>query len=405
MPSLSSGFELKMYPPPKAFFASGSFGSGPAFPGDEYSFSFHAPPGSYLSFATMFVQSNDLFIGPGESGIPLYDASGQRRSGNMTAAVALWDAGTEVNEEPGVGPNQAPRQSGPNTGPDENGNVVIVNDGYSYPALSDVIEVMLTPDPASASGFIVTLKNISGGSSLPTPFAPGVYVVHTTAAPLFTVGAPDRGQGLEGLAEDGDVSMLSAYLAENTGLVTPFSPGLWMVQKQNSAPLFVAGQPDFGDGLEAIAEDGSPGDLNAALDNHPKVRSKGIFNTPTTASGPAPIFPGDAYEFTIVAKNNDYLNFATMFIQSNDLFVGPSAQGISLFDGNKSPISGDVTHLVELWDAGTEVNEYPGAGPNQAPRQSGPDTGADENGNVRVVNDGFSYPDLQDVIKITVSPF
>lgn len=389
---------------PKAFFFSGSFGSGPAFPGDSYSFSFHAPAGSYLSFATMFVQSNDLFIGPGEMGIALYDASGMRRSGNLVSEVELWDAGTEVNEMPGTGPNQAPRQSGPNTGLDENGNVVLVNDGYSYPALSDVIEVMVQPDPYSATGFTVTLNNISGGSALPSPFAPGVFVVHTMPAPLFTVGAPDRGHGLEGLAEDGTVGMLTAHLAANTGLVTPFSPGLWLVQKQNSEPIFIAGQADFGDGLENIAEDGSPMYLNDALENHPKVRSRGMFNTPVGAAGPAPIFPGGAYEFTITAKHNDYLNFVTMFIQSNDLFVGPSAQGISLFDGTKNPISGDVTHMVELWDAGTEVNEYPGAGPNQAPRQSGPDTGADENGNVMIVNDGFMYPALDQIIKITVTP-
>ena len=34
----------------------------------------------------------------------------------MIRLVALWDAGTEKNEVPGVGPNQAPRQAAPNTG-------------------------------------------------------------------------------------------------------------------------------------------------------------------------------------------------------------------------------------------------------------------------------------------------
>lgn len=189
-----------------------------------------------------------------------------------------------------------------------------------------------------------------------------------------------------------------------SGFVTPFSPGVWIVQKKNSAPLFVAGQADFGEGLEAIAEDGSPATLDANLQNDPKVRSKGVFAVPTGAAGPAPIFPGDAYEFYITAKPNDYLNFASMFIQSNDLFVGPDAQGIALFDQNRNPISGDVTAYLELWDAGTEVNEEPGVGPNQAPRQSGPNTGQDENGVVQVVNDGFSYPALSDVILVTVSP-
>lgn len=186
--------------------------------------------------------------------------------------------------------------------------------------------------------------------------------------------------------------------------VSPFSPGIYLVQKQNSAPIFVVGQPDFGEGLEDIAEDGSPGVLNQNLVNNPKVRSHGIFNTPAGANGPAPIFPGGAYEFYVTAKDKDYLNFATMFIQSNDIFIGPDAQGIPLFDGNKNPISGDVTAYVELWDAGTEVNEEPGVGPNQAPRQSGPDTGIDENGNVRLVDDVYTYPAVSDIVKVTVTP-
>lgn len=56
----------------------------------------------------------------------------------------LWDAGTEVNEEPGVGPNQAPRQPAPNTGPSEHGVVRPVRDGYTYPATAEVIRVTIT---------------------------------------------------------------------------------------------------------------------------------------------------------------------------------------------------------------------------------------------------------------------
>lgn len=193
-------------------------------------------------------------------------------------------------------------------------------------------------------------------------------------------------------------------VAGDASLVTPFAPGVWMVQKKNSAPMFQDGDADFGDGLEALAEDGSPGMLNNALSSDAKVRSNGVFNTPVGAAGPAPIFPGEAYSFQITAKPNDYLNFATMFIQSNDLFIGPDQQGIALFDGNGNAISGDITAHMSLWDAGTEINEEPGVGPNQAPRQSGPDTGADENGPVQVVNDGFDYPSVNSVVKVVIHP-
>ena len=186
-------------------------------------------------------------------------------------------------------------------------------------------------------------------------------------------------------------------------LPTPFAPGVWIIQKKNSAPIWYKGQADFGDGLEGLAEDGNPGPLNESLNNHPKVRSKGVFNTPAGAGGPAPIFPGERYEFTVIAKPNDHLNFATMFVQSNDLFVAPSMFGISLFKDGE-PLSGDITGYLHLWDAGTEVNEEPGVGPNQAPRQSGPNTGPDENGVVDFVNDGYHYPDVDDMLRVTITP-
>ncbi|MDH3652188.1 MAG: spondin domain-containing protein [Saprospiraceae bacterium] len=186
--------------------------------------------------------------------------------------------------------------------------------------------------------------------------------------------------------------------------VTPFAPGLWIVQKKKSAPIFIDGEPDFNEGLEDLAEDGNPGILDASLNNHPKVRSKGVFNTPVGSAGPGPIFPGDAYEFVVTAKPKDYLNFATMFIQSNDLFIGPNQQGISLFDSDGEPLQGDITGYLELWDGGTEINEEPGEGPNQAPRQPGPNTGPDENGVVQIVNDAFEYPSVNDMIEVTVTP-
>ena len=386
----------------KDFFASGTFGSGPAFPGETYSFSFHAPPGSYLSFATMLVQTNDLFIGPGENGIPLYNGT-QPKDGDITAYVDLWDAGTEVNEEPGVGPNQAPRQSGPNTGPTENGNVQLVNDGYTYPDTDDLVKVVLESNYGGASGFKVTIYNLSGSTVLPGPIAPGVYVVHNNPAPLFEENAPDYGLGLEGLAEDGSNGPLADYLAANTGLVSPFSPGIWAVNRMNTAPIFSDGDADRGEGLEDIAEDGNPTNLIQALRNNPDVKFSQVFNTPAGAGGPAPIFPGDAYEFELTARPGDYLSFVSMFIQSNDLFISPDEYGLPLYDHYGNPKQGDVTHYIYLWDAGTEVNEFPGAGPNQAPRQSGPDTGQTENGTVKLVNDGYIYPDLTDIVRITIT--
>jgi hypothetical protein len=74
--------------------------------------------------------------------------------------------------------------------------------------------------------------------------------------------------------------------------------------------------------------------------------------------------------------------------------------GISLWNGN-IPTFGDVTSQVKLWDDGTEVNEYPGAGNHQPARGPG---GMVESENIMVVNDGFTYPTINSLIKVTITP-
>lgn len=92
-----------------------------------------------------------------------------------------------------------------------------------------------------------------------------------------------------------------------------------------------------------------------------------------------------------------------MYVQSNDLFFAPLGAGIPLFGADGSPVSGDVTDRIQLWDAGTEVNQAPNFGPDQAPRQAGPDTGADENGVVQPVSDDFTYPSTAQLIRVTIT--
>ena len=139
--------KIENIPMGKSFFNSGI--TDAMGPGASYAFSFNAGKGAKLSLATMLVQTNDLFYGFGDEGYALYDANGDAVVGDVSSALMLWDAGTEVNQMPGTGADQAPRQSGPNTGATENGTVKLiadVNDGYTYPALSEVIKVELAHD-------------------------------------------------------------------------------------------------------------------------------------------------------------------------------------------------------------------------------------------------------------------
>lgn len=100
-----------------------------------------------LSLATTFVQSNDLFYAFAPAGLALFDGDAPL-SGHVTAQLGLYDAGTEGDEEPGVGLAQVVRQPAPDTGPAGEGSVALVgasNDGYTYPAPSAILRVTVVP--------------------------------------------------------------------------------------------------------------------------------------------------------------------------------------------------------------------------------------------------------------------
>jgi len=220
---------------------------------------------------------------------------------------------------------------------------------------------LASAEDGMATKFTVRIQNItkpdaftaSNGEKWSLAFSPGAAVVHTEAAPIFTAGKKDRGQGLEAQSEDGDPSMLAKSLQSVKG-----------------------------------------------------IKSIVVFNTPIGAAGPGPITPGAAYEFTFSAVAGDRLSLTTMMGQSNDWFYAPAEAGIDLFE-NGRVISGDITSQMVLWDAGTEVDQEPGIGSDQGPRQKAPNTGAAENGVVRNAKDmkyARAYAKTSEVMKVTITP-
>lgn len=183
----------------------------------------------------------------------------------------------------------------------------------------------------------------------------------------------------------------------------PLSPGAYAVHADPGA-IFAAGESVPDNGLEALAEDGMPDELAGSLSESMDVKSSGAFAQPVGADEAGPLTPGNAYEFAVQASPGDRLSFATMFVPSNDLFFAPDDRGLALFDG-EDPISGDVTHGVALWDAGTEANEEPGVGGHQPQRQMEAGAGTDEGGvvrNVAAVADGHDYPYVSEVVRVTI---
>ncbi|MDY6818723.1 MAG: spondin domain-containing protein [Halobacteriales archaeon] len=190
----------------------------------------------------------------------------------------------------------------------------------------------------------------------------------------------------------------------------PLSPGAYAVHTADE-PIFSRDRPERNNGLEEIAEDGKPMRLAQTFSDRDTVVSSGVFTTPVGADSAGPIFPGDAYEFEIEASDGrptHYLSLVTMFIQSNDLFYalgGPD--GMRLFrETGSAPTTGDVTDHIGLWDAGTETNQEPGVGTDQAPRQRATNIGNVERETVVPIDEinGYDYPAVEDVIRVRLRP-
>ncbi|MFB6193860.1 MAG: spondin domain-containing protein [Halobaculum sp.] len=225
------------------------------------------------------------------------------------------------------------------------------------------------------------------------------------------------GAAVAGRAQDGgsatvrieNVSTPSTLSTSGGSVPVPLSPGAYAVHTPDE-PIWTNGEPERDNGLEEIAEDGKPMKLARSLNARRSVQEAGAFAVPVGADGPGPLLPGNAYEFTISPEQNllgagRRLSFVTMFIQSNDLFYAVGgADGMALFEG-RSLVTGDVTDRVGLYDAGTEINQEPGVGEFQAPRQAELNQGDVERGTVAPIEqvNGYDYPPAEDVIRVTIT--
>ncbi|MBO9620234.1 MAG: spondin domain-containing protein [Niabella sp.] len=97
--------------------------------------------------------------------------------------------------------------------------------------------------------------------------------------------------------------------------------------------------------------------IENVLDSKPLVES-GTFKGSGT---PPVILPGQSVSFSFYAAKNQRLTFATMYGWSNDLFFAPANPGITLYNADGSPVTGDVSAQIKLWDNGTRMNQAPGA--------------------------------------------
>jgi hypothetical protein len=330
-------------------------------PGQSTTISFSAAKGEALSFATMYGWSNDLFFAPANPGIQVYDANGNPIEGDVSDQVRLWDNGTRVNQKPGS------TVTHPGTADNKNITEVSGTDAYgnTYLPASQLVKATLKYN--GNSSFTLTLANVSGGTANETPLSPGVWTISYIVGgnlllpnPLYTSGQPTA-HGLTNIAEMGDNSALSTYVTSITGIFTPLSPILVVVYNGIDNPIYNVGELDRGQGLKYLAQRGVADTLANYLKGLKGVKSVYILPDPTSRVL-LPVINGQAgskvsQQLSVV--KGDKLAIATMYGFSNDWFFATPAAGLDATQ------TGDLSGSVQLYNDGTAVDQFPGAGVTQ----------------------------------------
>lgn len=349
----------------KPLVQSGTFqGTGsPALimPGQSTTIRFSAAKGEALSFATMYGWSNDMFFAPDNPGISVYDDGGNPITGDVSAQIKLWDNGTRINQAPGAAVTR------PGVAESKNVTEVVGTDaqGNSFLAASKLVKATLAYE--GNSYFVLTLMNISGGTANQTPLSPGVwtvsYIVGGTLlnpAPLYNKAMPTA-NGLTSIAEMGDNVPLSTYAKSITGIFTPLSPILVVIYNGIENPIFKLGENDRGEGLKFIAQQGNADILAAALRTKMGVKAVYVLPAPTTRVLLPKIngMPGGMVSQDIKVIKGDRLAIATMYGFSNDWFFTTSGNGVD------ATMPGDISTSTVLYNDGTAIDQFPGAGITQ----------------------------------------
>jgi len=358
--------------------------------GEQYQIEFQAVPGTKFTPTTMMFNSNDWLLAPTDlAGIDLWE-NGQALNGvDIADQLSLYDAGTEADNDPSNFP-----PAGPNTGPEDANNLVRLVEGRTTTA-SDYISAVLDYVPGNGVSAGTFTFTITAKTAALMPFGqdngfgitPGIVVLHVLPEPLFTLGEPDRGVGLEEIAENGNPMVLYNWLTEAgeqgaplrlSSSLSVFSPGLVYAFNTDRDPLNFQGEVNNpNNGLEELAEDGVN---SVAVDYVAGLGLPVAASNETVNQG-----PGSDLTFTLeVPQGQNYkFGFATMFVQTNDWFIAYNNAGFPLWDENGVPASGfGASDKSYLYDAGTEVDEAVGFGIYQAPRQGSFNEGPEDANNI-----------------------
>lgn len=280
--------------------------------------------------------------------------------------------------------------------------VVTPSDGLALSAGDLTAELLVTEvsgdgfaqeqtDPASLVSVSATLED--GWLVLTVTGADGGVAASSSTEGLLWSADASPSAELTAL-QAGDAAPLSTWLDDNSGLLVPLASPTWAVGAEPA--LFTIGGA-ASSGLEQLAEDGSGEALASELEARGDLTDWGFMPAPEGDYGSRPAMPGERFVLDLVGATGDRVAAAWMFADSNDVFFAVDAP---LFDDEGNLLTGEVD-TVALYDAGTELNQPPGVGSDQAPRQSGPDTGEDEGGSVSALDDPL-YPAASSIVRVSI---
>ncbi|OCA80593.1 hypothetical protein BBH99_00390 [Chryseobacterium contaminans] len=340
-------------------------------PGESQTIKFSAGKTQALMFATMYGASKDWFFASQQPGIKLFDATGKAITGDVSSSVLLWDNGTKNDISGQV--ESKPIAQVPNVNASQ---LMKLNLAYNE----------------MTSEFTLTITNTSGGTANETPFSPGVWAVSNyngsqllNSVPFFTPNSLSNPE-ITDIAQMGNIDKMKAKLNANTGIMTGLSPALVVIYRGDKNPIYELGKMDNGMGLKEISQFGNVSKLQNSLKSFPGV--KGIY-----VAGNSPVTPGNKVMANFKAEPGDKIAYVTMFGFSNDWFYSNEAS-------IDATVKGDLSSKTALFDSGTGVDQYPGAGNHQALFGGTPQSEAMV---ISKVGSQYPVPAVQNVIKVTVN--
>ena len=365
---------------PKEFSQSGTFKG--IKPGESVSITFSAGKTQRLMFTTMFANSYDWFFASKQPGIKLFDDNGNAITGDVSSQLTVWDNGTK-DEITGTPEDKVI---------ETRGNVLkvreLMKDELSYNESTSVFTLKIT----NTSEGKLAGANLRDKTQNLTPFSDGVWVVSNydgqkllSEKPFFTVKEKTNPE-ITDVAQMGDITKLYNKVKANTGIITGLSPALVVVYTGEKNPLYELNKKDQGLGLKELSQKGDFSKLQESLKKDKSIKEVYI-------AGNTPVAPGQKMMATYKVETGAKVAYATMFGFSNDWFY-TNEQNIS------AEHKGDVTNRTSLFDSGTGVDQFPGAGNRQALFGGTPEK---ENNPIQKVGNKFPVPAVANTLKITIN--